>query len=272
MSNMRMRSMLRTTQRSIAGAIDTFSRVCADTRVVPARDLWQIQEENYLRQFLKAYNIDCVFDIGANDGQYATMLRKKAGYQGKIISFEPIPEMAETLRQRAKNDGNWFVEEAAVSDHDGSTKFNIMSRSTFSSIQTPSQAHTQLFDDMNVVSRSIEVRTTTLTTAYTALKSKHGFIRPFLKMDTQGHDLQVWESGVDIVTNFVGVQSELSFTPIYEGMPPYGKVLQTFESAGFVVGKLVSNDAGHFPRLIEMDCIMLNPRFEQDSVGTQTKQ
>ena len=35
------------------------------------------------------YNIDLVFDIGANVGQYATGIMD-AGYKHKVVSFEPL--------------------------------------------------------------------------------------------------------------------------------------------------------------------------------------
>ena len=60
--------------------------------------------------------MDCVFDIGANNGQYAQMLRKYAGYQGRIISFEPIPSAADKIRKLAAGDPLWTVEQIALDE------------------------------------------------------------------------------------------------------------------------------------------------------------
>jgi FkbM family methyltransferase len=56
-----------------------------------------------------------VFDVGANAGQYALLLRH-LGYKKAIISFEPIPDTARKLRKLAAKDKQWFVEEIALED------------------------------------------------------------------------------------------------------------------------------------------------------------
>ena len=58
----------------------------------PRKDLF-----DSLLPYLK---VDCVFDVGANNGQYAQILRKHADYQGRIISFEPIPSAADPLPKK----------------------------------------------------------------------------------------------------------------------------------------------------------------------------
>jgi hypothetical protein len=56
---------------------------------VRPRKMALLFEEEHLRRFLRHFEVDCVFDVGANSGQYATMVRERAGYLGPIVSFEP---------------------------------------------------------------------------------------------------------------------------------------------------------------------------------------
>ena len=55
---------------------------------------------------LKMNNIQTVLDVGANTGQYSQGLRK-AGFKGRIISFEPASLAYHDLEKRASRDKNW---------------------------------------------------------------------------------------------------------------------------------------------------------------------
>lgn len=71
-------------------------------RIADRRDLAVDAEASHLRRVFARYDVDCVFDVGGNRGQYARMLRRRAGYRGLIVTFEPIPEAAAELRTNAQ--------------------------------------------------------------------------------------------------------------------------------------------------------------------------
>lgn len=75
-------------------------------------------------------------------------------------------------------------------------------------------------------------------------------------MDTQGHDAKVFLGAAESLARIVGLQSELSFVQLYDETPTAEETLANYRRAGFSLTALVPNNAGHFPDLLEMDCIM----------------
>jgi FkbM family methyltransferase len=155
-------------------------------------------------------------------------------------------------------DPNWRIEEMALDSKDGTAIFNVMQRDQFSSLHFPDHSLTNTFADMNKVSSRVEVRTSTLAKEFERHRSSLRFKRPFLKMDTQGHDLEVAKGAGNMLKEFVGLQSELGLRPLYENAPYYHDVLKFYESQGFALTAFVPNNEGHFPDLFETDCIMYN--------------
>ena len=68
---------------------------------------------------LSTHNVNLIFDIGANTGQFGVLLRK-IGFDGKIISFEPISDAREILLNISKNDPLWQIAlQTAIGEENG---------------------------------------------------------------------------------------------------------------------------------------------------------
>lgn len=227
-------------------------------RLALAGRVHQYPEIQALKRFLSAFSVDCLFDVGANRGQYATMLRKDAGYKGLILSFEPNPDVFVELQKAAASDRKWHVFNMALSDFDGTASFNIMAADQFSSLKKPSGEQDAIFADRNKVTKTVEMQCRRLDTLLPELVAQHGFARPFLKMDTQGHDLSVCEGAGAVLTDMLGIQTELGVRPIYEGGTGYRTMIDWLGDRGFVPSAFFANNKGHFPLLVEMDGIFVN--------------
>lgn len=219
-------------------------------------EVHQLPERMLLRRFFAHFEVDCVFDVGANQGQYARQLREHVGFEGHIISFEPIPEVAASLAAHAARDPRWHVAILALDSEAGPATFNVMASDVFSSLRQPAADQPTFLSSSNLVAREIEVMRATLATELPAWREKLGFSRPFLKMDTQGNDLAVFQGAGDAITGFVGLQSELSYRPLYADVPGFAESLLAYEARGFRLSGFVPSNAGHFPDLHEVDCIM----------------
>ncbi|MYW68773.1 hypothetical protein GTY65_32550 [Streptomyces sp. SID8379] len=67
---------------------------------------------------LAEYEIDLVLESGARDGAFGRGLRR-AGYRGRIVSFEPFGGARSGVRRIAARDTDWDVVPYALGDRDG---------------------------------------------------------------------------------------------------------------------------------------------------------
>jgi FkbM family methyltransferase len=220
------------------------------------RGIAEFLQRRHVADLLHRLRIERVLDVGANVGQYASGLRRE-GYAGTIDSFEPVPETFERLRRKAAGDPRWRVHSCALGSADGVLKLNVTHDSVFSSLREPNALSREKFGEAGQVRRTAEVSVRRLDGLLT---EEAGRPRTFLKMDTQGFDLEVFRGLGDRAGEILGLQSELSLVPIYEGMPRMPEALGAYEAAGFEI-------AGLFPvswdratcRLVEVDCVMVRP-------------
>lgn len=186
------------------------------------------------------------------------MLRSEIGFKGPIISFEPIPTLAAAVKARAAADRAWHVEALALDREAGPAVFNVMADSQFSSLRKPATDQPGIFLADNAVSQEIEVMRSTLAIELPKWQAKLGFARPFLKMDTQGNDLAVVTGAGPAIAGFVGLQSELAIRKLYDGAADFAETIAAYRALDFELSALVPNNPGHFPLLVEIDCIMFH--------------
>jgi FkbM family methyltransferase len=215
--------------------------------------------ESHLPKVIESLGINCVVDAGANLGQYAHMLRG-CGYAGRIVSFEPVPAVYEKLEKKAEGDPNWLTHQLALGSADENRFINVFEASELSSLLPTSEygraAIKRKADDV----ARVEVSVRRLDGLWKRIAGDLPEPRVFLKMDTQGSDLEVFDGARGCIGVVLGLQSELSVLPLYEGMPDYAKSLERYRGSGFEV-------SGFFPvfrdkqthLLGEFDCVMIRP-------------
>jgi FkbM family methyltransferase len=225
--------------------------------VINQRDIFNVQEQIHLRKLLHYLDVDGVFDVGAHEGEYATKLRKKCSFDGLIFSYEPVPELAEFLRQCSAKDAKWSVVESAVGVSGGSAKMHVMERDTFSSLSTPVHDKTQRFKNKNVIDRTVYVDCRTLDQIFREVTGRHKLSKPFLKLDTQGYDHAILEASRHALSKFVGIQVETSVKGIYADSVCFLETIRYMKECGFELSALIPNTHYHFPEIIELDCIFV---------------
>jgi FkbM family methyltransferase len=208
---------------------------------------------------LKRDEVDCVLDVGANAGQYAMALRR-GGYRGRIVSFEPQPGPCALLTRLARRDAAWTVCPYALGATDGEMALELRAVNVFTSFRPTTAYATERYGQQVASEGVVTVPINRLSSVLPKIAGDTPR-RFFLKMDTQGYDLEVFAGAADVLPRIVGLQSELSFMSLYEGAPAWREAIASYERAGFVLSALapVGHDATT-GALIEMDCVMVRPR------------
>ena len=207
--------------------------------------------------FIQHRNIDVVLDVGANVGQFGASLRNK-GYQGKIVSFEPLGFEFQKLAAIAKADRNWEAHNFALGAAPGDATINVSEFSVFSSIQKLSNAATE-FDTRAAVRRTETIKVRALDELFPAV-----FGNVLLKIDTQGYERQVLEGGRQMLPQVKGILLELPIVRLYEGAWEFHEAAEFMASIGFIPAQIqpVNFHARDKVSLLEVDCLF-RPRDKQ---------
>lgn len=218
---------------------------------LPQAPLDRVNELSSLRDLLLQLRIDCVLDVGANRGQFARELRG-IDYDGLIISFEPIGSEFLALKEQFKNDSRWSGYQVALGSREESMSITIPRLTVMSSLLESTVAERGARKELVKVRR--------LDNMLPSLMKDFESSRVFLKMDTQGYDLDVFRGTSGCIDKIQGIQSELSIQPLYKNMPHYLEVLETYEAAGFDLYNLSVVNRVSNGGLLELNCFMRRAR------------
>ena len=183
-----------------------------------------------LERALAAKAITTVFDIGANQGQFGSELRRD-GYKGRIVSFEPMMKAHRTLVRKSRRDGLWEVHErCAIGAENGVVEINVARNSGSSSILPMLAEHLSAAPDSVYIGKETvaQLRFDEIFRAYIAPGE-----RSFMKIDTQGYEKEVMVGAPEALATVTGLQLEVSFFDLYERQPSYKYFLNWAEANGF---------------------------------------
>lgn len=219
-----------------------------EKKKVPSYTLIEkFRELVYMKELLDDAGITTVIDVGANEGQFANDLRR-IGFKGKIISFEPGKAAFTILKANAANDPQWSCYQYALGQQDGLMKFYIPADTKLSSLLPSDQVGEGGTTEEVQVKRLDDI---IKTNAETGVKERY-----FLKLDTQGFDLEVFKGSTALLGEVEGLLSELSVLPLYQGMPPYKEALSIYENAGFAIRSLSIVARNWQKEVVELNAIM----------------
>ena len=177
--------------------------------------------QSYLQALIAQHNLTEIWDVGANSGQYAQMLRF-LNYRGKIISFEALPNAYSVLETKSKTDPSWIVNGPfAIGTQTGRVIFYETVDSVSSSILRPKFSN---------IAQKIEVDVKPLS-EFIPEPASAG--QKLLKLDVQGAEVDVIKSCGNNINYFEFIQLEASIKPLYDDEINYIQIIELLDTIGF---------------------------------------
>jgi FkbM family methyltransferase len=206
-----------------------------------------------IAHLLTLRGINVLLDVGANVGQYARQIRR-SGYQGRIVSFEPVSATHIQLTKAAARDSAWIAApRMALGEDDGKAEVQISTFSDMSSLLPTTRKGQDAFP-----------RAKTLATESVDKRRLDGVFsdfvkdddRCFVKLDTQGFERRILDGAGLVLPSIHGLQLELSLVPLYEGESLFDELHEHVCSLGFepylFVPGFYSRRIG---RQLQVDCV-----------------
>jgi FkbM family methyltransferase len=210
----------------------------------------RFSEQGHLLDLLNNLRVNYVLDVGANRGWFAKHLRMM-GYQGHIFCFEPLRADCASISRLARGDPSWQVFNFALGSKNTTKPFNVISpdgNTVLSSFLQPREKGLVERTETIAIRRIDDILDEVIKDATDA--------RIFLKMDTQGYDMEVLKGCVRWIDQVSILQSEISIRPMYDNMPHYTEALNHYESLGFSLMNLYVVNRAQHGFIVEYDCVM----------------
>ena len=182
--------------------------------------------------------IDVVIDIGANDGDFGREIRDE-GYRGRIVSFEPNPGAHARLCKAIAHDPLWEAHQLGAGDVAGELTLSISNADVLSSFKSVNAFGAGSVHSSEAATARVKVvRLDDFLAGHPDLVS-----RTYLKIDTQGFEMEVLRGAGDMLQRMTAVQAELGLIKMYENEEDWLDVVLWMRRQGFELGTAICNSA-----------------------------
>jgi FkbM family methyltransferase len=195
-------------------------------------------------------------DVGGHYGEYGSLIRE-AGYTGRIVTFEPASANLPLLSERSRADRDWRIMPFALGSTNGTATLHVAAATQLSSMRDANEYGRRQFGDKFETEAVEEVEVRTLDSVFDECIDGIASPRVYLKMDTQGLDLEVLDGASERIAEIAALQSELAVRPIYSGMPDYLEFIAYLNQRDFELSGIFPVTTDRDLRAIELDCIMV---------------
>jgi FkbM family methyltransferase len=183
-------------------------------------------------QNIEKTKVSKVLDIGANVGQFGIDIRRH-GFNGQIISFEPVKESFEKLSNTIKKHQPWDAFQLGLGAFESQQKIHVSGNAGLSSsLLTMGKIHINNFPESATVStQKILVSTIDKQLAILGVDPK----KILLKLDVQGYESEVLKGTAKSLSQIPLCFLEVSIVPLYEGEVTLLPILNLLSESGHEV-------------------------------------
>lgn len=189
------------------------------------------------------YGIDLVFDIGANKGQYALGIMD-AGYQHKIVSFEPLSKVHQVLLNECKGFSNWTIApRCAIGSKKEEIEIHISANSVSSTLLHMLDTHLEGAPESKIIGKE---KVTVFPLDEIGEQYSTSGKNIFLKIDVQGFEQEVLKGAAKFIEKAKGIEMEISLVALYEGQTwLLPEVLEFMKQNGFQLRSIIPAFTDH---------------------------
>lgn len=200
-------------------------------------------------------NLDCIVDVGANTGQWSSMLRDCVTPQ-KLIIVEPEPAAFAILKQRFGGNPGVELRNVAAGEREGIAKLKVTRDTTGASVLEPRPEMRELIGNNWTVVSEVDVPMTTLDRLLVDLDEIS-----LLKIDVQGYEKAVLAGAVQSLAKTKFLLIELNYMPQYDEGSWFGEIHQILtRDHGFFLAN-VSKPLRLNGRASMCDGLYVNPKL-----------
>lgn len=178
--------------------------------------------------WLRQRDIKTVLDVGANSGQFATMINTILP-EAYIYSFEPLEQCFKSLQQNTEEIENIQCFRFALGHENSHVMMHANEFSGSSSILEMADLHKTAFPyTKNSTEEPVEVRT--LDSLLPQLRLRKNVLA---KLDVQGYELNVLRGAEEALSQIDILVVETSFYRLYENQPLFDDIYAYLSKKNF---------------------------------------
>jgi FkbM family methyltransferase len=194
-----------------------------------------------------------IIDGGANRGTTIDEFLEQYRFP-TIHAFEPIPELAKTLRHKYTENHNVTIHENALGSKSSTVDFNIVNNMVSSSVLAPTDINREYHGSNMEIKQTLSVQQVPLDEEIDAEID-------ILKLDLQGYELEALRGCEKLFARIKIITIEVEFVTLYEEQPLFADIDIFLRARGFYLLNLYDLYTHPDGQLTAGDAIYLNKHY-----------